>query len=227
MIGHIEHGSNFGGLFRYLLAANKGARIIGGNVAGETSSELTQEFNNCADQRRTTTKPVKHLIVSLAPADGYVSDTVKARIAQTAVRELGYRDNQYLVVDHHRHDPGHDWNHDHDHIHIAINMITLDGNRVDDWQDKRRFEAILRQLETEFNLTPVAPSRQRQQKALNHGQTQRYKRELKEWQQGKRHQLPEMPLIIQLQAAIDAASQERPTLSEFIGRLQHLGIDMS
>ena len=226
MIGHIEHGSNFGGLFRYLLAANKGARIIAGNVAGETSSELTQEFNNCADQRRTTTKPVKHLIISFAPADGYVSDAVKARIAHTAVQELGYRDNQYLVVDHHRQDPGHDWNHDHDHIHIAINMITLDGNRVDDWQDQRRFEAILRQLETEFNLTPVAPSRQRQQKALNHGQTQRYKRELKDWQQGKRHQLPEMPLIIQLQAAIDAASQEQPTLSEFIGRLQHLGIDV-
>jgi hypothetical protein len=78
MIGHIEHGSDFGGLFRYLLANYKGARIIGGNVAGETPSELTQEFNNCADLRRTTTKPVKHLIISFAPADGKINDTVKA-----------------------------------------------------------------------------------------------------------------------------------------------------
>ena len=46
MIGHIEHGSNFGGLFRYLLATDKGARIIGGNAAGETIEQLTQEFNN-------------------------------------------------------------------------------------------------------------------------------------------------------------------------------------
>ena len=147
MIGHIEHGSDFGGLFRYLLAEDKGARIIGGNAAGRTSSELTQEFNNCADQRRTTLKPVKHLIVSFSPTDGYVTDDVKARIVKTAVEELGYIYNQYVVVDHHRDDPGHDWNHDHDHIHIAVNMITIDGKRVDDWQDKRKFEEILRQLE--------------------------------------------------------------------------------
>ncbi len=226
MIGHIEHGSDFGGLFRYLLASNKGARIIAGNVAGETPSQLTQEFNNCADLRRSTTKPVKHLIISFAPADGYVNDTVKARIAQTAVIELGYKDNQYLVVDHNRNDPGHDWNHDHDHIHIAINMITLDGERVDDWQDKRKFEAILRQLEPEFNLTPVEPSKQRKRKALSHGQTQRYKRELNDWQKGSRANQPDIPLTIKLQAAIDAASFDSPTITEFIGRLQHLGIDV-
>jgi hypothetical protein len=57
MIGHIEHGSNFGGLFRYLLATDKGSRIIGGNAASDTIKQLTQEFNNCADLRRTTTKP--------------------------------------------------------------------------------------------------------------------------------------------------------------------------
>ena len=118
MIGHIEHGSDFGGLFRYLLAEDKGARIIESNAAGRTPGELTQEFNNCADQRRTTKKPVKHLILSFSPEDGYVSDEVKARIATEAVEELGYTYNQYVVVDHHRSDPGHDWNHDHDHIHI-------------------------------------------------------------------------------------------------------------
>ena len=88
MIGHIEHGSDFGGLFRYLLAEDKGARIIGGSAAGLTAFELTQEFNNCAEQRRTTKKPVKHLIISLAAADGHVTDDVKARIAQFAVEEL-------------------------------------------------------------------------------------------------------------------------------------------
>ena len=96
MIGHIEHGSDFGGLFRYLLAEDKGARIIGGNAAGRTAFELTQEFNNCADQRRTTKKPVKHLIVSFSPEDGHVADEVKARIAKGAVKELGYTYNQYV-----------------------------------------------------------------------------------------------------------------------------------
>ncbi len=226
MIGHIEHGSDFGGLFRYLLADDKGARIIGGNSAGRTSFELTQEFNNCADQRRTTTKPVKHFIISFAPEDEYVSDAVKARIAKFAVQELGYTYNQYLVVDHHRDDPGHDWNHDHDHIHIAVNMITLDGKRVEDWQDKRQFEQILRQLEYAEKLTPVPPSKDRKRKALSHGQTQRIKREIKEFKQGIRTELPEIPLIVKLQAAIDAASSARPTMTSFLGRLQHLGIDV-
>ena len=226
MIGHIEHGSDFGGLFRYLLAEDKGARIIGGLAAGRTPSELTQEFNNCADQRRTTKKPVKHLIVSFSPEDGYVTDEVKARIAKSAVEELGYTYNQYVVVDHHRDDPGHDWNHDHDHIHIAVNMITLDGNRVDDWQDKRSFEEILRQLEVSEQLTTVAPSKERKRKALSHGQTQRIKREIKEFKSGDRTQLPEIPLSIKLQAAIDKASEDKPDLTTFISRLQHLGVDV-
>ena len=226
MIGHIEHGSDFGGLFRYLLAEDKGARIIGGNAAGRTPSELTQEFNNCADQRRTTKKPVKHLIVSFVRDDGYVTDEVKARIAKGAVEELGYTYNQYVVVDHHRDDPGHDWNHDHDHIHIAVNMITLDGKRVDDWQDKRKFEEILRQLEVKEKLTTVAPSKNRKRKALSHGQTQRIKREIKEYKQGDRTLVPEIPLIIKLQAVIDKASEDRPDLTTFIGRLQGLGINV-
>ena len=226
MIGHIEHGSNFGGLFRYLLATDKGARIIGGNAAGDTIEQLTQEFNNCADQRRTTTKPVKHFILSFAPEDGEVEDNLKQTIATQAIRQLGYVDNQYVVIDHQRQDPGHDWNHDHDHIHIVVNMITLEGQRVDDWQDKRRFEAIIRELELEHQLTQVAPSRQRKQKALSHGQVQKYKRQLRDYQTRKQPQPPEIPISIKLQAAIDAATRDKPTMTLFIGRLQHLGIDV-
>lgn len=226
MIGHIEHGSDFGGLFRYLLAEDKGARIIGGNAAGRNSFELTIEFNNCADQRRTTTKPVKHFIISFAPEDEYVSDEVKVRIAKEAVTGLGYSYNQYVVVDHHRDDPGHDWNHDHDHIHIAVNMITLDGKRVDDWQDKRKFEEILRELEYAEKLTQVTPSKDRKRKALSHGQTQRIKREIQEFNRGVRTELPEIPIMAKLEAAIDVASRDKPTMTSFIGRMQQLGIDV-
>lgn len=226
MIGHIEHGSDFGGLFRYLLSKDKGARIIGGLAAGRTASELTQEFNNCADQRRTTTKPVKHLIISFAPQDGLVADEVKNRITRSAVKQLGYVRNQYVVVDHHRNDPGHDWNHDHDHIHIAVNMIDLDGKRTDDWQDKRKFEKILKGLEIEYGLVRTVPSQQRKFKACSHGQIQRIKRELKEYRQGQRTSLPKIPLMTELQAAIDLASKDQPTLTLFIARLQSLGVDV-
>jgi hypothetical protein len=172
MIGNIQHGSNFSGLLGYLLDESKKARIIGGNVAGETPAELARELGNCAEQRRTTTKPVKHFSIGFAPEDGEVDPETKVRIAKKIVLELGYTNNQWVAIDHHRDDPGHDWQHDHDHIHIVANMITLKGKRVDDWQDKRRFEAILRQLEIEENLTFVASSSERERKAPSHGQIQ-------------------------------------------------------
>ena len=226
MIGHIENGSDFGGLFGYLLSEDKGARIIDGNAAGRNAFELTQEFNNCADQRRTTKKPVKHLIIGFAPEDSYVEDKVKARIARRAVKKLGYEKNQYVVVDHHRNDPGHDWNHDHDHIHIAINIINIDGKRINGWQDKRRFEKILKGLEREESLTITAPSSERSSKAPSHGQVQRLKREIKEYESGKRTEIPEIPQMVKLQAAIDAACKDQPDFKTMVGRLQHLKIDV-
>ena len=226
MIGQITHGSNFKELFRYLLSPDKGARIIGGNVFGETPSQLSQEFNNCAIQRPRTKKPVKHFIISLAPEDGVVSDQVKADIARKAIEELGYTNNQYVVIDHNRNDPGHDWNHNHDHIHVAVNMITLDGERVDDWQDKRRFEASLRNLEIEQNLTRVAPSSERIRKAPSAGQVQRYKRKEKLYKEGKLSQQPQPIIRTRLQKLIEAASQNKPTMIEFVARLSNLGVSV-
>ena len=226
MISQISHGSDFGSLFRYLLAEDKQAQILGGFAAGRNAWELTQEFTNCADQRPTTTKPVKHIIIGFATDDGLVSDEVKSRVAQKAVEGLGYTYNQYVAVSHGRNDPGHDWNHHHDHIHIAVNMITIDGKRVDDWQDKRRLEPIIRQLEIQENLTTLAPSTERKFKALSMGQTQRIKREIKEYNSGERTTLPDIPLTCKLQAAIDQACHDRPDLTTFISRLQGLDIDV-
>ncbi len=82
------------------------------------------------------------------------------------------------------------------------------------------------ELELEHQLTQVAPSRQRKQKALTHGQVQKYKRQLRDYQNGKQPQPPDIPISIKLQAAIDAATRDGPTMTLFIGRLQHLGIDV-
>lgn len=226
MIGNITTGSSFSNLFHYLLATNKGASIIGGNVISTIACKLAREFQLCANLRPTTAKPVKHISIAFAPEDGQLSNEMKTRIADRAVRELGYTSNQYAVIAHHRQDPGHDWEHCHDHMHIAINMIGWDGKRTNDSWDKRKLESVLRKLEIEENLTQVMPSTERTHSSISHGQTQRYKRELKEWSQGDRDLLPDVPLTIKLQAAIDAASCDRPTMTVFIGRLQHLGINV-
>jgi hypothetical protein len=226
VIGHTENGSDFGGLFRYLLAEDKGARILGGTVFGQTPEELTPEFNNCADQRRTTQKPVKHLMVSFAPEDGEVNDKTKMLIADAVVKGLGYTRNQYIVIDHHRNDPGHDWNHDHDHLHIVVNMITFDGRRIDHGWERLKIQEILRELEIAHNLTQIASSWEKSRRSPSHGQVQRYKKETRQYEAGERDAPPSQPVSEKLQDLIEGASRNQPTMSEFIGRLQQLGVEV-
>jgi hypothetical protein len=60
---------------------------------------------------------------------------------------MGFDDNQYVVVRH--------CDRAHDHIHIIASRIKLDGSCVSDSWDHLRIQTVMRELEQEFNLTPV------------------------------------------------------------------------
>ncbi|MEM9274880.1 MAG: relaxase/mobilization nuclease domain-containing protein [Cyanobacteria bacterium P01_F01_bin.143] len=228
MIGKITTGSNFKNLFNYLLKKEKEAQILGGDfvLLEPNIKRLANQFNWIAQTRLTTKKPVKHLSISFAPEDGQVSCETKVEISQKIVNELGYDNNQWLVIAHGRNDPGHDWQHKHDHIHIVINSINLDGERIKDSFDKTRLEKILRGLEQEHGLTKVISSNQCNRHRPSTNQLRRYQRETKEYNQKKQDAPPEIPVMAKLQTAINAASSDQPTMTVFIGRLQQLGIDV-
>ncbi|MGK7894165.1 MAG: relaxase/mobilization nuclease domain-containing protein [Xenococcus sp. (in: cyanobacteria)] len=228
MIGKITTGSNFKSLFNYLLKKGKEAQILGGDflLLEPNIKRLANQFDWVAQTRLTTKKPVKHLSISFAPEDGQVSSKTKVEISKKVVNELGYDNNQWVVIAHQRNDPDHDWQHEHDHIHIVVNGINLDGERVKDSFDKTRLEKILRNLEQEHGLTKVISSNQCNRHRPNTNQLRRYQRETKEYNQKKQDTPPEIPVMAKLEAAIDAASSDRPTMTVFIGRLQHLGIDV-
>ena len=225
MIGNITTGSCFRGLVDYLLDPCKTPQIIDTNLSGCDRTTMTWELNTCAAQRPSTKKPVKHISVGFTPDDGKVNPETIEEIALAIVEELGYGDNQYLVVQHDRIDPNHDRVHDHDHIHILVNMIDYEGKRVKDSFDQRKLEKILREQEQKHNLTPVLPSDQRQYKASSAGQVQRMMREIDEYQTGKRSRKPTAPYMIKIQSGIDLASHDQPNLSVFLARLQRLGIE--
>ncbi len=228
MIGRITTGSDFNGLFRYLLQDDKDAQLIGGDrvLLEPDAQSLARQFNWIAKTRSMTKKPVKHLSIGFAPADGIVDEETKVAIAETVVNELGYTNNQWVVIAHPRDDPGHDWEHQHDHIHVVINGIDFNSKRVKDSFDKTRLEKILRALEQEHGLTTVISSNQCSRRRPNTKQLNRYQRQTKEYNQQKRDAPPEIPIMVKLQTAIDAVSSDRPTMTLFIGRLQHLGIDV-
>ncbi len=224
MIGKITTGSNFDRLFRYLLKDDKEARIIGGDriLLEPNATELASQFNWIASTRSTTKKPVKHISIGFAPTDGEVDDSIKVAISEAVVNGLGYTNNQWIAIAHGRNDPGHDWQHDHDHIHIVINAIDFNGERVSDSFDKTRLEKILRALEAEHDLTPVVSSNQCDRQRPKTNQLKRYQRESREYPDTA----PEIPIMAKLEAAIDVASRDKPTMTSFIGRMQQLGIDV-
>ena len=224
MIGKVTTGSNFDRLFRYLLKDDKEGQILGGDriLLEPNATKLASQFDWIASTRPTTKKPVKHLSIGFAPADGEVDDSTKLAISEAIVNKLGYTNNQWVAIAHGRNDPGHDWQHDHDHLHIVINAIDFHGDRVSDSFDKTRLEEILRELEVEHRLTKVVSSHQCDRQRPKTNQLQRYQRE------SRKHPdtAPEIPVMAKLEAAIDAASQDRPTMTSFIGRMQQLGIDV-
>lgn len=224
MIGKVTTGSSFDRLFRYLLKDNKQARIIGGDrlLLEPDAKELASQFDWIASTRPTTKKPVKHLSIGFAPADGEVDDSTKLAISESIVNKLGYTNNQWVAIAHGRNDPGHDWQHNHDHIHIVINGIDLNGDRISDSFDKTRLEQILRGLEAEHKLTKVVSSHECDRQRPKTKQLQRYQRESRKYPDTA----PEIPIMAKLEAAIDAASQDKPTMTTFIGRMQQLGIDV-
>ena len=228
MIGQITTGSNFDGLFEYLFKDGKEARILGGDrvLLEPNAQELASQFNLIASARPTTKKPVKHISIGFAPADGEVDDSIKVAVSESIVNQLGYTNNQWIAIAHGRNDPGHDWQHDHDHIHIVINALDFNSERVCDSFDRTRLEKILRKLELEYNLTTVVSSHECDRQRPKTNQLKRYQRESREYTQQRRDTPPEIPMMAKLEAALDVASAARPTMTSFIGRMQQLGIDV-
>jgi Relaxase/Mobilisation nuclease domain len=223
MIGNITKGADFGGICTYLLHPDKEAQIIGGNVAGTTPGELEAEFMAFASLNQRVKKVVNHISLGFAPEDGVVTREMQERIGEQIMRELGYGNAQYLIVAHGREDPGHDTPHDHDHLHIVANAVDLDGKWVNDFQSFRRLEKVLRGIEREEGLKEIQSSWEVKKRAPSHGQTQRYKREVREVAAGNR-EAATLPVSDRLQTAIDLAATDSQTVVEFARTLAQAGI---
>jgi hypothetical protein len=222
MIASISQGGSFGGLFGYLLAAEKQAKIIGGNVACRSATGLTREFKAISDLNPQVTVVAKHIALAFAPEDGEVANSLKAEIAMKLIEKLGYGNSQFLIVEHPRSDHGHH----HDHIHIALNIVGLDGERVKNGFEWRRTEKILRAIEQEHNLTPVVCSWEAARSLPTKGQSERYRREVAAAEVDPSLPIPELPVSTKLQNLIDEVIPYSPTMTDLVARLQSKGVEV-
>ncbi len=97
-------------------------------------------------------------------------------------------------------------------MHIVANRIDSRGKRVRDRKERKRGEAIVRDLEREFGLTRVAPSRQASRAAPGRGELARFAR------------TGDVAVKARLQEHVDLAARGAPGLAELAERLAQQGV---
>ena len=194
MIGKIFKSGSFKNLVEYL--DKKDAIVLGTNMYGQGSRELTAEFMTVHDLNPGIKQPVLHASLSLSPGESLSHEQFR-EACETWMEKMGFdlTLNQYLIVRHK--------DTEHEHAHLAINRIDMvSGKVVFDSFERYRSQEIIRQLERNYGLEQVAPSWQTFKNS---------ERELEQTsERAERHQLA---------VEIERAAQGKPTMPEFIQRL--------
>lgn len=194
MIGKISKSGSFKQLVEYL--DKEDAVLLGTNMYGQGSRELTAEFMAIRDLNSGIKQPVLHASLSLLPGES-LSDEKFREACLTWIEKMGFdlTKNQYLIVRHK--------DTEHEHAHLAINRIDMvSGKVVVDSFERYRSQEIIRQLERNYDLELVAPS------------WQTYKNKERELEQ-----TPELSERQQLAVEIERAAQGSPTMPKFFHRL--------
>ena len=216
MIAKIIRGGNFRGAARYSLDERRGLdadrqpEIIGGNMAGRTSAELTREFEAVRQQRPDIRKPVEHVAVSFPRDERTFSNDEMARLADEYLkrRDLHLDRLQYVVVRHR--------DTEHQHYHILLNRVRTDRTLVPQpYREYLRNKETCRAIERDFNLRPVRNERPRSQERAPTRGEDRMARD--------RGLVSEKE---QLKALIRDAAKDEPTMSAFVRRLQAKGVQV-
>ena len=202
MIAKIVKGRGFRGALEYVLS--KGY-IIDTNMAGRSARELAKEFGAVRRLRPSLKKAVFHASLSAAPGER-LTDEQWREVGQIYLRKMGFADSPFVIIRHT--DTGHE------HAHIVASRIAFDGSVVSDSQDYRRQEAVVRDIERVFGLRQVAPSAEAMRRALTRGEIEVA---LRTGRPSARQQL---------QRLCDAAAKGCSSFTEYVERLEAVGVEV-
>ena len=128
-----------------------GASLLGHNLFCSTTEDQNEAMRAVAEQSERVKKPMIHYSISLAPGER-LSGSDWRKLAKQYMKEMGYTDNQYLLM-RHTDTPNHD------HAHLVINRVQrTTGKAVCLGWDYYKSQALVRKLEKEFNLDKVRTS---------------------------------------------------------------------
>ncbi|AFZ61392.1 relaxase/mobilization nuclease domain-containing protein [Anabaena cylindrica FACHB-243] len=223
----VPTGNNPGGLLRYLMDKHKEFELYGGNIAGQTYTQIIQEWRAISQQNPRTDKDTKHITMSPHHTDRLTPDDW-LEIGNFMINGLGYTNNLWLMIKHKptesqlQHNP-----YAPPHVHIMIHTFECENfTRINDWQDKNRAEELTREIEQRWHLYQLTKSAEIDYSAPTTGQKRRMLREQEEYDTGLRNTPPAEPTKQRLERMVIAAAENQPHIQIFIGRLQHQGVDV-
>ncbi|MBD2254949.1 relaxase/mobilization nuclease domain-containing protein [Nostoc parmelioides] len=233
MITKIKANKSFRGTTKYVLEKEK-AKIIGGNMYGQTTDKLVEQFTLSAHLNPQLKDPCYHLMLSVPKTDRTLNDDELAKISQrhfasiivlsrlkgeeSLVKQAEKRIsdtklNQLVDEFIETELPAYDFfiarhsDKEHDHTHtVASRVNNLDGKSIRTWNNYAHSEHSARLLEREFNLTSVQSSWESKRKAMTRNQLERV----------ESMGLPGEEIMRQ---AIERVAASKPTMPEFIERL--------
>lgn len=206
MKAKIKRGSGFRGTLDYVLGKGE-AKQVAGTMAGSDARLLAQEFGALRQLRPDIERPVWHSALSLPPGENI--DTERwAEVVRDFMDGLGF-DERHAWTCWRHHDT------EHDHVHIVASRIGADGSIWLGRHDVRQALRLTEELEAThgllatkaYTLETANPCRQPTKAEIE--------------QAIRTH---EQPARTQLQAAIDHALTDRPSLLGLMDRLEAAGV---
>jgi hypothetical protein len=197
----------------YALGREHQPEIVGGSMAGRDTSELAREFAATRHLRPDVEKPVVHVSLSFdpgaarRPGDRRLDREELARISAEYLRRMGYDPErvQWVAIEHK--------DRPHQHVHIVVSRIRLDGTLVpQQWRDFVKNHEVCQQLERDYRLRAVERVREPLSRAPTRGEDRMFR---------DRGVLSEK---LRLKRMIEETARGRPTMTEFLARLEARGV---
>lgn len=211
----ISRGKGFGGVMAYIFDRESGkdpGRLIGGNMSGTEPGALAQEFGHVRGLRPDIAKPVWHNSLRM-PAGEVLTDHQLVTVADDYMKRMGFTDtHQYCIV---AHDDA-----EGQHVHIVANRISLESKIYVGENENLISTRVISDLEKQHGLQIT-----RGVDYDEHGKiVMPERKQLKKAEIDMAVGTGEMPPRMQLQRAIDAIVEDKPTTQVFVERLELAGI---
>ncbi len=204
MIAKAVKGKGFRGALNYDLTHEKGY-LLDTNMSADMPRELAAEFGEIRRLRPNLNKAVLHVSLSAAPGEK-LNDEQWREIGREYLRGMGLDNNQYVMTRH--------TDTEHEHIHILANRIRFDGQVTTDSHDYRRQEVLMRKIENDYALQQLEPSLEAERKAPTKDEIECAIR------------TSEPSTRQQLQQLCDGAAKDCQSMSQYIDRLEHVGVQV-